>query len=241
MQFLSVQFMLIALLLHAAPAYSAPKFPKASSIYRWCDDDYRALTKIGSGLQGGDYHFCGGLEGLYNIYTIQKPDSRRYAIEKAIGEFSYMIANNPRSTHPFLAEVHLYRATALRLAGRANEAAADFTKAIEINPGLAKAYHEFIGLLVENKQKRIALQYATQALRYFPETPIFQRHYTELGGQLPYPEPINKPVTREAPQTSASTSTASDTPARTAATPAASGSAPPADKPTTEIAPPISK
>ncbi len=233
MQLLSVWFVLIVLLLHAAPAYSVLKYPKATSIYRWCDDDYRALTKTGSGLKGGDYHFCGGLEALYNIYTIQKPDLRRYALEKAVGEFSYMIANNPKSTHPFLAEVHLYRASALRLQGQTNEAVADFTKAIEINPGLARAYHEFISFLIDIKRHKIALQYATQALRLFPGTPIFQRRYTELGGQLPYPEPISKPNTKGVPPAPTTTSATDDAPAP----PATSGSGQPATKTAAETDP----
>lgn len=170
-----------------------------SGLPYWCDEKAREATGWTSTLQGGMYHYCGGLRHLNNSYKATSPQRQGYALEKAIGEFNYMIANNPGSRDPLLGDVYLNRAVALRLGHKEAQAMGDLHKAIELNPKLAQAYTELASIYVRLKQDAKALQLVSDGLRHVPDSKSLQRRYTALGGKLPYPAPIQPPAEQAKP------------------------------------------
>lgn len=173
-----------------------------SGLPYWCDEKAREATGWKSTLQGGMYHYCGGLRHLNNSYKTASPQRQAYALEKAIGEFNYMIANNPGSRDPLLGEVYLNKAVALRLGNKEAEAMRDLHKAIELNPKLAQAYIELASIYSKLKQDGKALQLVSEGLRHLPDTKSLRRRYDALGGKPPYPAPIGKPIEQALPQPS---------------------------------------
>jgi tetratricopeptide (TPR) repeat protein len=125
--------------------------------------------------------------------------------------------------YSLMPDVYLNRGVVYSLMKQYSKAIADVSKAIELNPRQAKAYDILADMYSGMNQKSKALETVTEGLRHDPGTKSLQRRYTELGGKLPYPEPIQtapveaaQPVTApdkkiEAP--SASEKTANDTPA----------------------------
>lgn len=160
----------------------------------WCDEKTRIAYGWKTTLQGGLYHYCGGLTHLNSYYKKTTPYSRSYALEKAIGEFNYMIVNNPGSRDPLLGEVYLNRAVALRLGNKEVDAMQDLQKSLELNPKLSQAYIELATIFTKLKQEKKALQVVSEGLRHLPENKNLQRRYHSLGGKLPYPAPFNQPA-----------------------------------------------
>ena len=185
--------MLCLIVPYAKYSFGAPTYNSGALPY-WCDEKVRETTGWKSGLQGGIYHYCGGLNHLNDYWKKKSPYERQYALERAIGEFNYMIVNNPGSQDPMLGEVYLNKAYALRLGGKKAEAIGALYKAIELNPRLTQAYLELATMLAKLKQEDKALKVVTQGLRYMPGTPSLERRYNTLGGKLPYPDPIQKPA-----------------------------------------------
>jgi tetratricopeptide (TPR) repeat protein len=168
----------------------------------WCDEKARTASGWKSSLQGGMYHYCGGLRHLNNSYKETSPQRRAYALEKAIGEFNYMIANNPGSKDPLLGEVYLNKAAALRLGKKEAEAMRDLYKALELNPKLVQPYTELASIYSGLKQEKKALEIISEGLSHLPDSNGLQRRYNALGGKLPYPAPIGKPLEKILPQSS---------------------------------------
>lgn len=154
------------------------------------------------GAYGHSHHYCAGLNFLNRYY--QNPDNAQYKLGKVVGEMSYMIDKTPAGSN-LLPSVYFTSGKALMLLKRSQEGIAHLLKALELNPKLLPAYLAVIeyyrGLNIRNK----ALDYATDGLRYLPNSKALQRIYSEMGGKQPYPEPYEK---KEAPNLQASTNPA---------------------------------
>lgn len=89
-------------------------------------------------------------------------------------------------------EVHLQMGVAYRLYPLEGKAIAEFMEAIKGNPQLAQAYVELADIQAKNKKSQEALKTVTEGLRHAPDSKPLKRRYAELGGKLPYPEPVVK-------------------------------------------------
>jgi hypothetical protein len=65
-------------------------------------------------------------------------------------------------------------------------------EAIKGNPELAGAYVELADIQASNKKPQDALKTVTEGLGHAPDSKPLKRRYAELGGKLPYPEPVVK-------------------------------------------------
>ena len=63
-------------------------------------------------------------------------------------------------------------------------------EAIRGNPGFDQAYAELADIQAHDEKPGEALKTVTEGLRHVPGSKPLKRRYTELGGKLPYPEPI---------------------------------------------------
>ena len=174
------------------------------------------------------HHYCSGLRFLNRAYaTMSDKKEMRYNAERSISGFDYVLAHTEES-YAMRGEVHLSRAQALRLAGRKAQAMADYTKALRYDIASPEAYQALADHHVETGNKAKALEMATAGLRRNPDSKGLKRRYTELGGKLPYPEPLAKPPS-SAPDAAASK--AGQLPGGEGGSPSAATAAPEASPP----------
>jgi tetratricopeptide (TPR) repeat protein len=176
------------------------------------------------------HHFCDCMRFTNRAYAaIGNAQEVRYNLQNAIGGCNYVLGHTTADFY-MRAEVHLQKGKALRLGGQENKAVGEFMEAIKGNPELALAYVELADIQARNKKFGEALKTVTEGLRHAPESKSLKRRYTELGGKLPYPEPLaNK--SSPAPAAAATPSAPQEQPTPAAVMPAeASVPANPAEK-----------
>lgn len=152
-----------------------------------------AEYKLGFGLLGeqfkNSHHFCAGLNFLNRYYRAPTGPDAGAMLHRAENEFTYMIDHlAPNSS--LGAESFMYRGMVRGLAKKDSAAAADLVRAIALDPRLAKAYLALADFYAARKQQGEALRVVSEGLRHAPASRALQRRYTELGGKLPYPEPL---------------------------------------------------
>lgn len=141
------------------------------------------------------HHYCSGLRFLNRAYaSLGDKKDARYNAERSISNFDYVLAHTEASYY-MRGEVHLNRAQALKLVGRKAQAMADYSKALQYDISSPEAYQALADHYVETGNKAKALEMATEGVRRNPGSKGLKRRYTELGGKLPYPEPLAKQVT----------------------------------------------
>ena len=86
------------------------------------------------------------------------------------------------------------RGEVFKLQGKPAQAVGDFRHAIELNPKLTRPYLQLISYFESIKKRGDALEIAQTGLRHNPDSKALQRHYLELGGKKPFPEPLAAPI-----------------------------------------------
>lgn len=183
------------------PPYCAARFEEGSPAFA----TWRASM-------GGDFihvhHYCAGLNFLNRSYGISSAKDRQGTLGGALRQFDYMLTH-VQPGFSLRPEILLHRGITLSLLKRPGEAVANLQQAIDMNPGLARAYQALADLHLKLKDRAKALEVVTAGLRHNPGTTSLQRRYTELGGKLPYPAPLAaapaatpaaEPVAAEAPK-----------------------------------------
>ncbi|WP_296750883.1 tetratricopeptide repeat protein [Thiobacillus sp.] len=195
----------------ALPAYCGARFNEGSDAFK----AWRANM-------GGDFnhihHYCAGLNFLNRTYGISSAKDRQSTLGAVVREFDYVLTHASPGFY-LRAEILMNRGVALSLQKKPGEAIANLNQAIEKNPELPRAWMTLADLYETQKQRAKALETVTEGLRHNPGTRSLQRRYTELGGKLPYPEPIKPEPTQAATPPEAATPPAVE-PAATAAQPA---------------------
>jgi tetratricopeptide (TPR) repeat protein len=135
------------------------------------------------------HHYCFGLLDIMHYYRSRTAQDKRFHLQNAMGNLSYMV-NHAQPTYSLMPDVYLNRGLVFSLQGRNAEAVQDMSKALELNPRLPKAYSALADYYAGINMKDRALETIKNGLRYNPDTTSLQRRYRELGGKLPYPEPI---------------------------------------------------
>jgi tetratricopeptide (TPR) repeat protein len=106
-----------------------------------------------------------------------------------MADLDYMV-NNLDKDSAFAGEIFLYRGIVFALKKEDAKAIVDLKKSLAINPKQTNAYNTLANLYGRKNMKNEALEIITEGLRHLPEAKSLKRNYTELGGKLPYPEPI---------------------------------------------------
>lgn len=178
------------------------------------------------------HHYCLGINFINRYYRSRTQQDKRLNLNNAMGNLSYMVTHADPA-YSLMPDVYQNRGLVYSLMGRHGEAVSDMNKAIELNPHQVKAYNVLADYYSSTRQPKQALETIIAGLRHNPDTRSLQRRYTQLGGKLPYPEPI-QPSTADASSSSPKTEAApSAAPADAAPTetPAGSGQAEPVAPP----------
>jgi len=208
----------------ALPGYCAAKFSEGKN---------PESAKVWRASIGGDFmhihHYCAGLNFLNRARGMASGNDKRGTLGAAMGNFNYMLDNASPGFY-LRPEILMNRGITQSMQGKGGAAVGDLLKAIEINPNLPRAYMALADLYAKQKNRSKALETVTAGLRHNPDTKSLQRRYTELGGKLPYPEPL-QPVAVEAP---AGTPDATPAPAAAGSAETPLSAATPAEQPGTK-------
>ncbi|MDZ7584279.1 MAG: hypothetical protein U0938_05540 [Thiobacillus sp.] len=184
------KYLIGALLLTAMPAWAALPYATTPAEQAMCQ--VRVYSRLGERNENTMHmhHYCDGLRFLDRAYSAMsnKQDMKHY-LNESIGNFDYVLAHT-KEDYVMRGEVHVGKARALKLAGRKAEAVAEFSKALRYDINSTDAYQALADHYLETGSKTKALEMATEGLRRNPDSKGLKRRYTELGGKLPYPLPI---------------------------------------------------
>jgi tetratricopeptide (TPR) repeat protein len=156
------------------------------------------------------HHFCDCVRFTNRAAArMGDKDDLQFNIKNAIDGCDYVLSHTSPDFY-MRPEVHQQKARALRLLRQNAKAVTEIETAINGNPDLASAYVELASIQREENKTKEALKTVTEGLRHVPDSKPLQRRYTELGGALPYPEPLVKkpaPATDVAAAPAAATET----------------------------------
>lgn len=164
------------------PPFCKARFTEGSAEYkRW------------ESLLGADYghthHYCAAVNFLNRYYRDRTKQAKAFNLNNARSNFEYMVTHAAPS-YSLMPEIYLNLGTIYSLMNQTGKAITHFNKAIELNPRQPRAYNALADYYAKNSQTAKALEAVYEGLRHNPGTKSLQRRYTELGGRLPYPEPI---------------------------------------------------
>ena len=135
------------------------------------------------------HHYCAGLNFLNRYYRARSASAKGSNLKNAQGNLQYMVTH-AAPTYSLMPDVYLNLGVVYSLSNQTAQAITHFGKAIELNPRQPRAYNAMADYYAKIKQTARALETVTEGLRHNPDTRSLQRRYTELGGKLPYPAPI---------------------------------------------------
>jgi hypothetical protein len=136
------------------------------------------------------HHFCDCIRFTNRAFAaMNRPSDMKYNLQVGIGGCNYVLGHTTPNFY-MRPEVHLQKGKAVLLGKQDAQAASEFLEAIHGNPNLAQAYVELSNLMARIGKKSEALKWVIDGLRHVPENKSLQRRYTDLGGKLPYPEPV---------------------------------------------------
>ncbi len=140
---------------------------------------------------GHMHHYCDCVRFTNRAYGIpaNKKQDIAATLNDAIDGCNYVIGH---TTPDFvlLPDIYLQKGIIYTLQGNAILAAAEYTKAMNGNPKLAKAYTGLAEFFLKSNDKKHALEIVTKGLLNNPNSKPLKRMYKELGGPMPYPAPI---------------------------------------------------
>jgi tetratricopeptide (TPR) repeat protein len=194
----------------ALPAYCTAKFneganPEAAKV--WRENMGSNFTHI--------HHYCAGLNFVNRARGMASDKDKLGTLGAAMTNFDYILQYTQADFY-LRPEVLMNRGIALSMLHRDGEAIGELLKSIELDPKQPRAYVTLADLYEKQKNRSKALDTVTAGLRHNPDTKSLQRRYTELGGKLPYPAPVQPAAAAD------STAPATVTPTPAGADPAGS-------------------
>ena len=178
------------LLLLAMPAWAVEPYAATPAEAAMCQA--RVYSRLGPRNENTMHmhHYCDGLRFLNRAYSAMgDKQDMKYYLDVSINNFNYVLGHT-RPDYVMRGEVHVGKARALKLMGKKAEAIAEFNQALRYDIDSPDAYQALADFYQETGDKSKALEMVTKGLRHSPDSKGLKRRYTELGGQLPYPEPI---------------------------------------------------
>lgn len=202
------KYLIGTLLLTAMPAWAVLPYAATPAEQAMCQ--VRVYSRLGERNENTMHmhHYCDGLRFLDRAYSaMSNKEDMKYYLNVSINNFDYVLTHT-KEDYVMRGEVHVGKARALKLAGRKAEAVAEFSKALRYDINSTDAYQALADHYLETGNKTKALEMATEGSRRNPDSKGLKRRYTELGGKLPYPDPLVKQSSRapEAVATSPPTS-----------------------------------
>ena len=201
MQMIRVSAFLVAALMSTSANALEPWTPtdlEMLSLPSFCKIKFKSPTsspeyKMWVQTLGPDFmhthHYCAGLNFLNRYYRSHSPQDKGFNLGSALNNFDYMV-NHAAPTYSLMPDIYLNRGLTYSLMKRDAQAIADLNKSLEMNPHLVKTYNLLANYYEGAKQKQKALEIVTIGLQHNPSSKSLQNRYLELGGALPYPEPI---------------------------------------------------
>lgn len=168
---------------------SLPPYCAAKLKSRIGSADYASWEKILGKDFVHTHHYCFALNYINRYYRSRSRQDKTFNLQSALNNLDYMVTHAAPG-YSLMPEIYQNRGLVYSLMGRNGEAVRDMRKAIELNPRQVKAYNVLADFYSGSKQANKALETVTEGLRHNPGTRSLQRRYTELGGKLPYPEPV---------------------------------------------------
>jgi tetratricopeptide (TPR) repeat protein len=135
------------------------------------------------------HHYCFALVAVNRYWSSRSAQDRGFYLQRALINYNYVV-NAMKPDFRLGAELYSDRGALFMLMGKPGEAVKDFNKALSINPNFAKAYLQLADLQLAIKAPARALETVTEGLRHLPDSTTLQRRYLELGGKIPFPDPI---------------------------------------------------
>lgn len=138
-------------------------------------------------------HYCYGLNFLNRYYRSPFSAGAKSNLAMAgqeIGRVAGIVKTMDPGSTPLAAEIFLHRGIVNSLMKKDSAALQDLLQAASLNPRLAKVHLTLADFYNDRKQRAKALEVVTEGLRHVPDSEGLKRRYQELGGKLPYPEPV---------------------------------------------------
>jgi tetratricopeptide (TPR) repeat protein len=182
-----------------AVEYSGPTEAELSGLPPFCAVKMRAMhgdpeaPRIGESMIGSQFgnahHYCFGLNYLNRYNRAPYAPGAKSNLAIARGDLNYMV-EHLHTNSSLAGESYLYLGIVNSLLKNDAEALLDLMQAVSRNPRLVKAHLTLADYYSERKQQAKALEVVTEGLRHVPDSKPLKRRYQELGGKLPYPEPL---------------------------------------------------
>lgn len=176
-----------------------PTVSEMSSLPPYCKARFNERSpeyKLWESILGPDFghthHYCAGINFINRYYRARSAQDKRFNLNNARTNLQYMI-DHADPGYSLMPDVYLNLGIVYSLSNQAAQAITHFTKAIELNPRQPRAYTALADYYAKTGQTAKALETVAEGLRHNPDTRSLQRRYTELGGKLPYPTPIEPP------------------------------------------------
>jgi len=166
---------------------SLPEFCKAR--FKEGSPEYKLWASTLGRDYGHTHHYCAGVNFLNRYYRARSERDKKFNLNNAMTNLQYMVTH-AAPTYSLMPDVYSNLGTVYSLRNQPGQAITHFNKAIELDPRQPRAYNALSDYYVKTKQSAKALEIVITGLRHNPDTKSLQRRYTELGGKLPYPEPI---------------------------------------------------
>ena len=146
------------------------------------------------------HHYCDGLR-FYSraVSSTRDRNEFKHYIGESLNGLNYVLSHTTPDFY-MRPEVIAKKARTLALAGRKAEAVSLYIGVVQQTPKYVPAYLYLADYYASSDRKK-ALSLVSDGMRHNPGTKSLQRRYQELGGKLPYPEPLKQtePAVTETP------------------------------------------
>jgi len=153
--------------------------------------EYQAwAARVGSKYEriwGGLHHYCAGVNNMNRYLRLVNDPKRGYYLSRAVGEMNYTLTKSFPDDFLLAGDMYLNRGLAYQLMHKDGEAAADFDKAITIDPTKVQGYLGLADIYSKGNNKIKALEIVSSGLKSVPSSKALQRRYLSLGGKEPFP------------------------------------------------------
>lgn len=188
-----MKFIVITLmaLLTSSPVWALMPWGKTTAEDAMCKARVAGKDTSDRRNWGHMHHFCDGLR-FYNraISNTGNRNDFKFYIQESLSGYDYVLKHTTPDFE-MRSEVMAEKARTLALAGRKTEAVLLYTSVMQQASNYVPAYLYLADHYASSNRLK-ALELVSEGLRHNPETKSLQRRYRELGGKLPYPEPLAK-------------------------------------------------
>jgi tetratricopeptide (TPR) repeat protein len=167
-----------------------PDYCKAKSAGPSSPEFQAWAARVGSKYEriwGGMHHYCAGLNNMNRYLRLVNHPKRGYILSRAVGEMNYNLTKEFPDDFLLAGDMYLNRGLAYQLMHKDGEAAADFYKAITIDPTKVQGYLGLADIYLKGNKKNKALEIVSSGLKNVPANKALQRRYLALGGKEPFP------------------------------------------------------